>query len=121
MGTQGLDGLGDRCRKYYQQGARFCKWRAVIKVDDKDLPSDKAVWENCWGLARYAAIAQENGLVPIVEPEILLDGTHGIERTQEVFEMVWAETFKYLEENGVMFEGILLKPSMVTPAADCPE
>jgi len=116
---QGLDGLAERCAAYYKQGARFCKWRSVVNVSAG--PTANAVKECAWGLARYAAIAQENGLVPIVEPEILLDGVHGIEKTQEVFEMVWAETFKYLAENGVMFEGILLKPSMVTPAADCPE
>merc|ERR1712054_193268 len=115
---QGLDGLAERCASYYKQGARFCKWRSVVNVSAGPTPN--AVKECAWGLARYAAIAQENGLVPIVEPEILLDGVHDIDKTQEVFEMTWAETFKYLAENGVMFEGILLKPSMVTPAADCP-
>nr|GMD68152.1 fructose-bisphosphate aldolase, class I [Ipomoea batatas] len=74
--------------------------------------------EAAWGLARYAAISQDNGLVPIVEPEILLDGDHPIERTLEVAERVWAEVFYYLAENNVLFEGILLKPSMVTPGAE---
>lgn len=74
-----------------------------------------------YGLARYAAISQANGLVPIVEPEVLLDGDHPIERTFEVAQKVWAQTFKYLADNNVMFEGILLKPSMVTPGADSPK
>ncbi|KAJ6768724.1 FRUCTOSE-BISPHOSPHATE ALDOLASE [Salix koriyanagi] len=81
-------------------------------------PSDLAIKEAAWGLARYAAISQDNGLVPIVEPEILLDGDHPIDRTLEVAEKVWAEVFYYLAENNVVFEGILLKPSMVTPGAE---
>nr|KAJ0211626.1 hypothetical protein LSAT_V11C400163410 [Lactuca sativa] len=81
-------------------------------------PSALAVKEAAWGLARYAAISQDNGLVPIVEPEILLDGDHSIDTTLEVAERVWAEVFHYLAENNVLFEGILLKPSMVTPGAD---
>ncbi|XP_064977272.1 fructose-bisphosphate aldolase, chloroplastic-like isoform X2 [Musa acuminata AAA Group] len=116
---QGLDGLASRCAAYYQQGARFAKWRTVVSIPNG--PSALAVKEAAWGLARYAAIAQDNGLVPIVEPEILLDGDHGIERTFEVAQKVWAEVFFYLAENNVMFEGILLKPSMVTPGAECPE
>ncbi|CAA6661251.1 unnamed protein product [Spirodela intermedia] len=111
---QGLDGLASRCAEYYKQGARFAKWRTVVSIPCG--PSALAVKEAAWGLARYAAIAQDNGLVPIVEPEILLDGDHPIERTLEVAEAVWAEVFYYLAENNVMFEGILLKPSMVTPA-----
>ncbi|XP_047341479.1 fructose-bisphosphate aldolase 1, chloroplastic-like [Impatiens glandulifera] len=113
---QGLDGLASRSAEYYQQGARFAKWRTVVSIPSG--PSALAVKEAAWGLARYAAISQDNGLVPIVEPEILLDGDHPIERTQEVAERVWAEVFYYLAENNVMFEGILLKPSMVTPGAD---
>ncbi|XP_020097530.1 fructose-bisphosphate aldolase 3, chloroplastic-like [Ananas comosus] len=113
---QGLDGLASRCAEYYKQGARFAKWRTVVSVPNG--PSALAVKEASWGLARYAAIAQDNGLVPIVEPEILLDGDHPIERTLEVAEKVWAEVFFYLAENNVMFEGILLKPSMVTPGAE---
>ena len=81
-------------------------------------PSELAVHECAWGLARYAAISQDNGLVPIVEPEILLDGSHSIDRTLEVAEKTWAKTFYFLAENNVMFEGILLKPSMVTPGAE---
>nr|ABK24240.1 unknown [Picea sitchensis]ABK24569.1 unknown [Picea sitchensis]ABK24594.1 unknown [Picea sitchensis]ABK25450.1 unknown [Picea sitchensis]ABK26074.1 unknown [Picea sitchensis] len=114
---QGLDGLASRCAAYYQQGARFAKWRTVVSIPNG--PSALAVKEAAWGLARYAAIAQDNGLVPIVEPEILLDGEHGLERTFEVALKVWAEVFFYLAENNVLFEGILLKPSMVTPGAEC--
>uniref|UniRef100_A0A2P2K8S4 Fructose-bisphosphate aldolase n=4 Tax=Rhizophora TaxID=40030 RepID=A0A2P2K8S4_RHIMU len=116
---QGLDGLASRSAAYYQQGARFAKWRTVVSIPNG--PSALAVKEAAWGLARYAAISQDNGLVPIVEPEILLDGDHGIERTFEVALKVWAEVFFYLAENNVMLEGILLKPSMVTPGAECKE
>ncbi|KAL0424479.1 UNVERIFIED_CONTAM: Fructose-bisphosphate aldolase 2, chloroplastic [Sesamum radiatum] len=111
-----LDGLDSRSAAYYQQGARFAKWRTVVSIPNG--PSALAVKEAAWGLARYAAISQDNGLVPIVEPEILLDGEHGIERTFEVAQKVWAEVFFYLAENNVTFEGILLKPSMVTPGAE---
>jgi len=114
---QGLDGLASREAAYYQQGARFAKWRTVVSIPNG--PSELAVKEAAWGLARYAAISQDNGLVPIVEPEIMLDGEHGIERTFEVAQKVWAETFYYMAQNNVMFEGILLKPSMVTPGAEC--
>ncbi|XP_072069208.1 fructose-bisphosphate aldolase 1, chloroplastic isoform X2 [Arachis hypogaea] len=113
---QGLDGLASRSAAYYQQGARFAKWRTVVSIPNG--PSALAVKEAAWGLARYAAISQDNGLVPIVEPEILLDGEHGIDRTFEVAKKVWAEVFFYLAENNVQFEGILLKPSMVTPGAE---
>lgn len=116
---QGLDGLASRSAAYYQQGARFCKWRTVVSIPNG--PTALAVKEAAWGLARYAAISQDNGLVPIVEPEILLDGEHGIDRTFEVAQKVWAEVFFYLAENNVLFEGILLKPSMVTPGAECKE
>jgi len=116
---QGLDGLADRCAAYYKQGARFCKWRSVVSVPAG--PSEIALNDCAYGLARYAAIAQENGLVPIVEPEVLLDGTHNIDETYAVAEKIWAATFKHMADQGVMFEGILLKPSMVTPAADCPD
>jgi fructose-bisphosphate aldolase class I len=113
----GLDGLAERCADYYKQGARFCKWRSVVSVPAG--PSAIAVRDCAYGLARYAAIAQNAGLVPIVEPEILLDGDHDIDRTLEVASATWAETFKYMADNGVLFEGILLKPSMVTPGAEC--
>jgi len=114
--TQGLDGLAQRSAEYYKAGARFCKWRAVVSIPAG--PSKFAATEAAYGLARYAAISQNAGLVPIVEPEILLDGDHDIDRTLEVASAVWSETFKYLADNNVMFEGILLKPAMVTPGAD---
>lgn len=116
---QGLDGLADRCAAYYKQGARFCKWRSTVSVEAG--PSEKALFDCAYGLARYAAIAQNAGLVPIVEPEVLLDGTHTIEETYETALKIWAQTFKCMADQGVMFEGILLKPAMVTPGADCPE
>jgi len=114
---QGLDGLAQRTAEYYKAGARFAKWRSVVSIPNG--PSQIAVRDCAYGLARYAAIAQESGLVPIVEPEVLLDGDHDIDRTLEVAEAIWAETFKYMADNKVMFEGILLKPSMVTPGAEC--
>jgi len=115
---QGLDDLADRAAAYYEQGARFCKWRSVVSIPDG--PTRTAVTDCAYGLARYAAICQNAGLVPIVEPEILLDGTHGIDETMEVASWVWAETFKYLADNNVSYERMLLKPSMVGPGADCP-
>jgi fructose-bisphosphate aldolase class I len=116
---QGLDGLASRTAAYYKQGARFAKWRTVISIPNG--PSELAVTEAAWGLARYAAISQDNGLVPIVEPEVLLDGDHGIDQTLEVAEKVWSRVFYFLAQNNVLFEGILLKPSMVTPGAECKE
>lgn len=95
----GLDGLDARCAEYYKAGARFCKWRGVVSIPAG--PSVIAVRDCAYGLARYAAIAQSAGLVPIVEPEVLLDGDHDISRTLEVAENVWAETFKYLADNKV--------------------
>jgi len=115
---QGLDGLAERCAEYYKQGARFAKWRSVVNIAAG--PTDKALVDCAYGLARYAAIAQDNGLVPIVEPEILLDGEHDIDTTLEVASKTWAQTFKFLADQDVLFEGILLKPSMVTPGADNP-
>merc|ERR1712193_192555 len=115
---QGLDGLAQRCAEYYKQGARFAKWRSVVNITAG--PTEKALIDCAYGLARYAAIAQDNGLVPIVEPEILLDGEHDIDTTLEVASRTWAQNFKYLADQDVNFEGILLKPSMVTPGADNP-
>ncbi|WIA09821.1 hypothetical protein OEZ85_009196 [Tetradesmus obliquus] len=112
----GLDGLDKRCEEYYKAGARFAKWRSVVSIAAG--PSQIALRDCAYGLARYAAIAQNAGLVPIVEPEVLLDGDHDIDRCLEVQEAIWAETFKYMADNNVMFEGILLKPAMVTPGAD---
>jgi len=112
--TTGLDGLGDRCKKYYEGGARFAKWRAVLKIGE-GCPSPLAIQENAHTLARYAVICQENGLVPIVEPEVLMDGTHSIEVSADVTERVLAAVFKALNDHHVLLEGILLKPNMVLP------
>jgi len=116
--TQGLDGLGERCQKYYKQGARFAKWRAVLKIEDVVCPSECAIIENAHGLARYASICQENGLVPIVEPEVLMDGKHSLERCAEATQRVQAAVFKALHDHDILFEGMLLKPNMVLPGKE---
>ena len=118
--TTGLDGLGDRCAKYYQAGARFAKWRAVLKIGATE-PSELSIHQNAYGLARYAVICQQNGLVPIVEPEILTDGSHSIEVCAAVTEKVLAATYKALADNHVLLEGTLLKPNMVLPGAEGPK
>eukprot|EP00695_Tsukubamonas_globosa_P003920 TRINITY_DN915_c0_g1_i2.p1 TRINITY_DN915_c0_g1~~TRINITY_DN915_c0_g1_i2.p1 ORF type:complete len:383 (+),score=256.86 TRINITY_DN915_c0_g1_i2:72-1151(+) len=110
--TQGLDKLGERCAKYYAAGARFAKWRAVLKISDV-APTDMAILENAHGLARYAQICQEFGLVPIVEPEVLMDGTHTIEQAAAATQKVQAAVVKALHDFGILFEGMLLKPNMV--------
>ncbi|XP_074379159.1 fructose-bisphosphate aldolase 3, cytoplasmic-like [Apium graveolens] len=115
--TQGLDGLAARCAKYYAAGARFAKWRAVLKIGPNE-PSQLAINENANGLARYAIICQENGLVPIVEPEILVDGSHNIKKCADVTERVLAACYKALNDHKVLLEGTLLKPNMVTPGSD---
>lgn len=117
--TQGLDGLAERCAEYYQKGARFAKWRCVLKVAQHE-PSQLAIDENANVLARYAAICQANGLVPIVEPEILMDGDHDLVRAVKVAESVLATVYKKLNEHHVFLEGTLLKPNMVLPGQDCP-
>ena len=117
----GLDGLYEKCCKHYDQGARFAKWRTAVRINvEKGLPSALAVQEAAWGLARYARICQEAGLVPIVEPEILIDGVHDIETTARIQEHLVTTTYKCLQENGVMLEGSLLKPSMTVSGVDCP-
>lgn len=115
--TLGLDDLAKRAKEFYDIGCRFAKWRAVLKIAD-GCPSDLAIQENAWGLARYAAICQANGLVPIVEPEILNDGTHDIDTCMRISEKVFAAVFKALSDNNVYLEGILLKPNMITPGSD---
>ena len=112
--VQGFDDLGKRCARYYAAGARFAKWRAVINIA-AGAPSELAIRENCEGLARYAAICQQNGLVPIVEPEILMDGAHSLERSAEVTQRVLAYQYKALADHHVLLEGTLLKPNMVRP------
>jgi len=115
--TTGLDGLAERCKKYYQQGARFAKWRNVINVSDK-IPTELSVQANAFTLARYAVICQQNGLVPIVEPEVLMDGSHDLERALEVTTHVLATVYKALHDHHVFLEGTLLKPNMVLPGSD---
>jgi fructose-bisphosphate aldolase class I len=114
--TTGLDGLGERCKAYYAKGCRFAKWRAVVKIGN-GRPSQVSVLETAHTLARYAAICQENGLVPIVEPEILQDGDHSIEVCAEVSERVFRQVMQSLWEHKILLEGMLLKPNMVTPGA----
>lgn len=115
---KGLEGLAERTAEYYKQGARFAKWRAVLQITADGCPTDLAIRENAWGLARYAKICQESGLVPIIEPEILMDGDHTIETTAEVQEKVLVEVYKACSENKVFLEGTLLKPSMTVSGAD---
>ena len=116
----GLDGLVERASDYYVQGARFAKWRAVLQITE-DGPSQLAILENAWGLARYARSVQESGLVPIIEPEILMDGDHDINRTSAIQKYVIDKVYEACEENGVFLEGTLLKPSMTVCGADCSE
>jgi fructose-bisphosphate aldolase class I len=118
--TQGHDGLAQQCQQFYQAGARFAKWRAVLKIGVIE-PSELAIQQNAQGLARYAIICQENGLVPIVEPEILVDGSHSIEKCADVTERVLAACYKALNDQKVLLEGTLLKPNMVTPGSDAPK
>lgn len=112
--TEGLDGLRDRLSDYAKMGARFAKWRAVIAIDDS-LPSRTCLLANAHALARYAALSQEAGLVPIVEPEVMMDGAHTLERCRTVTEDVLHAVFGQLFSQGVLFEGLLLKPNMVLP------
>lgn len=118
--TQGMDDLDVRCAKYYAQGARFAKWRAVLHIKDSigATPSKVAIDENAQTLARYASICQMNGLVPIVEPEVLMDGDFGIETAAVATEKVLAACFKALSDHHVLLEGILLKPNMVRSGSD---
>ncbi|KAI9592101.1 fructose-bisphosphate aldolase [Syncephalis fuscata] len=116
--TQGLDGLAERCKEYYKAGARFAKWRSVLRIGEAQ-PSQVAIDENANVLARYASICQANGLVPIVEPEILMDGNHDLERAVEVTQKVLATVYKKLHEHHIYLEGTLLKPNMVCPGQDC--
>ncbi|MBX9828382.1 MAG: fructose-bisphosphate aldolase class I [Xanthobacteraceae bacterium] len=116
--TEGLDGLRDRLREYRKLGARFAKWRAVIEVSDT-MPSGICVLANAYALARYAALCQEEGIVPIVEPEVLMDGPHTIERCEDVTGKVLHVVFDALFEHDVSLEGMLLKPNMVVPGGSC--
>ena len=119
--TEGLDGLRDRLVEYKQLGAKFAKWRAVIDIDEHAVPSDFCIRANAHGLARYAALCQEVGLVPIVEPEVLMDGAHDIDRCEVVTSQVLETVFSELDAHGVVFEGMLLKPNMVLAGMKCPQ
>ncbi|HZK14380.1 MAG TPA: class I fructose-bisphosphate aldolase [Desulfobaccales bacterium] len=118
--TEGLDGLRDRLAEYSQMGARFAKWRAVIALGD-GIPSRGCIEANAHALARYAALCQQVGLVPIVEPEVLMDGGHTLERSGEVTEEVLRIVFDQLYTQRVALEGMLLKPNMVLPGLACPQ
>ena len=118
--TEGLDGLRDRLAEYSQMGARFAKWRAVITIAN-GIPSRGCIEANAQALARYAALCQEAGLVPVVEPETLMDGEHALERCLKVTEEVLRTVFNQLHMQRVMLEGIILKPNMALPGLACPK
>jgi fructose-bisphosphate aldolase class I len=117
--TEGLDGLRERLVEYRQLGARFAKWRAVIEIDDASLPTALGMQANAHALARYAALCQEEGLVPIVEPEVLMDGSHGIARCEQVTGEVLEAVFDALDAHRVVLEGMLLKPNMAIAGKKC--
>jgi fructose-bisphosphate aldolase, class I len=117
--TEGLDGLRGRLEEYRGLGARFTKWRAVITIGP-GIPSEYCIWTNAHALARYAALSQEAGLVPIVEPEVLMDGDHTIERSFEITSRTLHAVFTELRDQRVQPEGMLLKPNMVLSGYDCP-
>ena len=120
--TQGIDDLDIRCRKYYDAGARFAKWRAVLKIDiEKNYPSDLSIHENSVTLARYASICIANGLVPIVEPEILMDGTHTSEQSRDIAINVLSSVYRELVRHNVDIDCTLLKPNMVRPGVSSDE
>ncbi|MEO6226301.1 MAG: class I fructose-bisphosphate aldolase [Thermomonas sp.] len=118
--TEGLDGLRERLAEYYKLGARFAKWRAVITIGE-EIPSGTCIEANSHALARYAALCQEQGLVPMVEPEVLMEGDHDIETAYEVTEVVLRSLFDALYSQNVMLEGTILKASMVVPGKGCEE
>jgi fructose-bisphosphate aldolase, class I len=118
--TQGLDGLPERLAEYKKAGARFAKWRAVYNITD-EKPTSSAIEANAAGLARYAAICQAQGIVPIVEPEVLINGDHDIDVCEEVIDVVLASVFNQLAIHNVLLEGMILKPSMTIAGDQCPE
>ncbi len=119
MVTEGLDGLRDRLREFSQMGAHFSKWRAVIAVNDR-LPSRGCIEANAQALARYAALCQERGMVPVIEPEVLMDGDHTLQRCCDVTEEVLRTVFDQLYRQSVNLQGMILKPNMVLPGLMCP-
>ncbi len=118
--TEGLDGLGNRLKDYYKLGARFAKWRAVITIGNM-IPSDACIYSNAHALTRYASLCQENGLVPIVEPEVLMNGCHTIEDCYEVSQRTLNVVFEQLIMHHVDLKGIVLKPNMIISGIDCNE
>ena len=118
--TVGLDKLAERLKKYYDRGARFAKWRAVIDIADQ-VPSTTAIRVNAHALARYAALCQAAQIVPIVEPEVLMDGAHDIDRCYEVTQRVLDKTFRELRAQRVALEGMILKPNMAVSGKKCPK
>jgi fructose-bisphosphate aldolase class I len=118
--TEGLDGLRERLAEYWQLGARFSKWRAVISVGP-NIPTRTCLDANAQALARFAALSQESGLVPIVEPEVLMDGDHTLQRHFEVTELALRTVFQSLADHRVSLEAMLLKPNMVLAGKDCPQ
>jgi fructose-bisphosphate aldolase class I len=118
--TDGLDGLRDRFEEYAELGARFAKWRAVLRIGE-GRPTPTCIEANAHALARYAALAQEAGLTPVVEPEVLMDGSHTVERCAEVTTEVLRAVYDQLARHRVRLEATLLKPNMVLPGSDCPE
>ena len=120
--TEGLDGLAKRIQEYKKLGAVFTKWRAIIDIDEKNsTPSDYAIDLNCFNLARYAKIVQDHDLVPIVEPEVLMDGSHNIQECYNVTSKTQKSLFNHLKSHGVDISGILLKPNMVISGKKCSE
>ncbi len=115
--TEGLDGLRERLKEYYELGARFTKWRAVIKIGNK-IPSSQSIKSNAHALARYAAIVQEAKMVPIIEPEVLMDGSHDIDKCYQVTTNVLNECYNELEIHKVDLKGTVLKPNMIIPGSD---
>ena len=118
--TEGLDGLRERCEEYFSMGARFAKWRAVIEIGD-EKPSDACISTNAHALARYASICQEQGLVPIIEPEVLMAGIHDAETCYEVTSSILQATFEQCRIQGVHIPGALLKPNMIIAGNSCSE
>ena len=119
--TEGLDGLRDRLVEYYRLGARFAKWRAVITIGDGGIPTETCIHVNAHALARYSSLCQEADIVPIVEPEVLMDGTHSIDTCHEVSQKAFTRVFDELNKQRVFLEGIVLKPNMIVSGIGCSE
>ena len=119
--TEGLDGLRDRLSEYYKLGARFAKWRAVITIGEGGIPTEACIHVNAHALARYAALCQEADIVPIVEPEVLMDGSHSIDSCHEISQKTFTRVFEELEKQRVYLEGIVLKPNMIVSGIGCSE